>query len=184
MSSTKKTLEDLVNEGMCDKLSTPQDREGLSERLNKTDRELLETKYEELLSELLQIEYNQRLVVSRLRREAYQQPDPSASLDDLVREEEELNTVEQLRAAVQHNSPSGLILNNTTTPGLLGRQSTRLEATVHLRMAYLPTSICHLLDSDQERLVTCTVQNFSERIRRLRVTSIYRGLLGPGRRHS
>jgi len=132
------------------------------------------------LAELIQQEYDLRLVVDRLRREVFQQPDPSASpelLTELADAEEKLDAVEKQRAAAQAGDPkSGLILDTEKTTGLLGAQTTGLEAKVHLRMAHVPTAIYHLFDQTQHPLVSCEVRNASgTKTRRLRVISYIDG---------
>ena len=130
------------------------------------------------LAELRQQEYLKRVEANRLRRQVYGQRDPSASkalLDELQKAEKELSDIEKKRAEAQLRVPeaSGLILDSRRTTGLLGPQTTGLEAQVHLRMAQVPTSICHLFSGDQNPLVTCRVRNAKSDggIRRLRVTS-------------
>src|SRR5713226_2382847 len=116
------------------------------------------------LNELREQEYHQRLEVNRLRRELYQQPDPTSSqdlLDTLQDAEKVLSDIEQKRAEVQKNDKkaSGLILDTNKETSLLGAESTGLDAKVQLRMAQVPTSICHLLSADQHPLITCSVRN-------------------------
>ncbi len=134
------------------------------------------------LSELREQEYSQRLKVNRLRREVYEQPDPSSSqdlLDALQGAEKALSDIEQKRAQVQARDPkdNGRILDTNKETGLLGAKSTGLEAQVNLRMAQVPTSICHLLSPDQHPLITCWVRNARDDrgIRRVRVTSFIEG---------
>ena len=71
------------------------------------------------LAEIRQKEYQLRLVVDRLRREVYQQADPSASserFEELAKAEQELEAVEeQLSAAWQDDSKSGPILDTELT---------------------------------------------------------------------
>lgn len=127
-------------------------------------------------AELVREEYDLRLDVERLRREVYQQEDPSASselLAELGAAEKALVTVEDQRAAAQAADPeSGLILDTERTTGLLGAHTTGLEAKVHLRMAHVPTAIYHLLDGEENPLVSCEVHNASDtQTRRLRVIS-------------
>ncbi len=134
------------------------------------------------LNELREQEYLQRLEVNRLRRELYQQPDPTSSqdlLDTLQDAEKVLSDIEQKRAEVQKNDKkaSGLILDTNKETSLLGAESTGLDAKVQLRMAQVPTSICHLLSADQHPLITCSVRNArnDKGIRRVRVTSFIEG---------
>lgn len=109
------------------------------------------------LDALRQQEYEWCLLVNRLRREIYEQADPSASdllLTELAQAEKELSAIEKARADAQTKDPivSGIILDAHKSPGLLGSDTTGLDARVHLRMAQLPTSICHLMNKDQNPL--------------------------------
>lgn len=128
------------------------------------------------LDELRQQEYNLRLEVTRLRREMYEQPNPNA-LDALLGEleaaERELNATSQKRAKAQADDPNfnGLIIDTNKPTSLLGRDTTGLEATVHLRMEMVPTSICHLLNPTEHPLISCRVKNFNNKTIRLRLTS-------------
>jgi hypothetical protein len=115
-------------------------------------------------SELRRREYDLRTVVDRLRREVYDQTDPSASttlLDELVSAEEALREVEAERIAAEGQDPqSGLILDTTATAAEThrGAETTGLEAKVYLKMAHLPTSFYHLMQVEQTPLLTCSVK--------------------------
>ncbi len=121
--------------------------------------------------------YQARLNVGRLRREVFEQKDPASSqalLDDLATAEADLAKKEaQLSQAIQAKPGSGLLveLGKRWYSGTLRSDTTGLEIKVHLRMAQVATSIYHLLDPQQNPLVTCTIQNFSDKVRRLRITS-------------
>jgi hypothetical protein len=135
---------------------------------------------EKTLAALRQQEYELRLSVERLRREVFQQADPSASAElwtELEKAEEALAAVEKKRIAAQAlDASTGLILDTEKTTGLLGAQTTGLEAQVHLRMAQVPTAIYHLFDRAAHPLVSCTVRNASDQdTRRLRVISYIDG---------
>lgn len=136
---------------------------------------------ESKLAELRGQEYELRLVVDRLRREVYQQTDPAASpdlLDELDKAERELQAVEEQRIAVQADDPeSGLILDSRQTGGRRGRETTGLEAKVHLRMAHVPTAIYHLFDRTRTPLISCDVyvSGESDAARRVRVSSFVEG---------
>src|SRR5512147_1349012 len=112
--------------------------------------------------ELRRREYGLRTNVDRLRREVYQQTDPSAALElleQLAKAEEELDTVEQQRITTQEQDPdSGLILDTKDTSTRRGPETTGLEAKIYLNMAQVPTSICHLLDAAITPLLTCAVK--------------------------
>jgi hypothetical protein len=134
------------------------------------------------LNELREQEHRQRLEANRLRREVYQQTSPAASgelLDSLREAEKVLSDIERKRAQAQAKDllGNGLILDTEKDTGLLGPQTTCLEARLHLRMAQVPTSICHLLNPDLTPLISCSVRNVEEegKIRRLRVISFIEG---------
>jgi hypothetical protein len=71
-----------------------------------------------------------------------------------------------------------------TEPGnkLLGPTSTQLSVKIQLRMAQVPTSICHLLDPTSNPLLTCRVVRAigaGPIIRRLRITAQVEGYSAP-----
>ena len=132
-------------------------------------------------------EYEQRLVVDRLRREVFQQTDPNASeslMDELTEAEDALEEIENRRVDAQKaDETSGLILDSQklgsegesepvtrdssnrrrtrgsgSSGGTRGAATTGLEAKVYLRMAHVPTAIYHLLDGKDSPLVSCTVK--------------------------
>jgi hypothetical protein len=138
------------------------------------------------LPDLRAHEYQQRQEAHRLRRLLHEQSDPDAfqdAFDELLKAESKLSSVSAERAIAQRADPhaSGQILDNTAhDPAYLGVETTGLETKVHLRMAQLPTSICHLLGPDENPLVTCWVKNAKKihddgGIRRLRMTSYIDG---------
>lgn len=135
---------------------------------------------------LYQSEYELRLVVHRLRREVYTQSDPSTNatlLNELVTAEQALETAATERAAAQaQDTQSGLLLDTAGESIRRGRETTGLEAKVHLAMTHVPTAIYHLLDCDDHPLITCEVtatrtDNPEDRAvkRRVRVTSFIEG---------
>lgn len=137
----------------------------------------------ETLEEIRERQYRQRLVVNRLRREVYQQTDPTVTaglLTQLREAEAELLRIEEqlaaLAGAAGGRRAHALVIDTAKTAGLLGPETTGLAAEVNLRMAQVPTSICHLLDPERDPLVVCSVRNADpNRIRRLRVTSYVEG---------
>jgi hypothetical protein len=129
-------------------------------------------------------EYRQRRQVNALRRQVFQQTDPSASkqlLEELTKAEGELAALERQRAVLESSTPGGGVvasLDKRTRPsGVLGAETTGLEATVHLRMAQVPTAIYHLFDPAETPLVSCTVRNVGRqgKTRRLRFSSFIDG---------
>ena len=122
-------------------------------------------------------EYRQRLEVERLRRSVYEQTDPTATkdlMDQLVAAEKSLSLLEKERQQLQEADKTireGTLVNTTSVSKLAGQETTGLEARIELKMAQLPTSICHLFDPQTNPLVSCSVSNRSNRTRRVRVTS-------------
>lgn len=135
------------------------------------------------LGRVRQEEYRQRRRVNALRRQVYQQPDPAASqslLQALAEAEATLAALEQQRIALESTAGGGVVasLDKKTKPsGVLGAETTGLEATVYLRMAQAPTAIYHLFDPDETPLVSCTVRNVGQqgKTRRLRFSSFIDG---------
>jgi hypothetical protein len=136
--------------------------------------------------ELAREAYALSAVVERLRREVYEQEDPSANeglLEELAEAEAALAALEE-RIAVDHDPASGRIVDTSGEPGADGRRgakTTGLDVKVYLRMAVVPTSYYHLLNRDENPLLTCEVRattfgdDFEEKKRRVRVTSFIEG---------
>ncbi|QTA78707.1 Uncharacterized protein dnl_09370 [Desulfonema limicola] len=137
------------------------------------------------LTQLCEQEYEQQIIVDRLRREVYQQADPSASpeiLEELVKAEAELKAIQEKQNTEQESKPeSGLILETTESDDMnriRGKETTGLEVKVHLRMAQIPTSYYHLLDHKETPLISCevhAVENDDDLFKRVRVTSFIEG---------
>ena len=134
------------------------------------------------MTELRRQAYAAQLNVNRLRREIYRQVDPSAStalFDELAAAEDHLLAIEaQIAAASAEDPTAGLILESRRAAARRGRRTTGLEATVHLRMAQVPTAYYHLLDAGQDPLISCQVtatDNSEAEIRRIRVSSFIEG---------
>ena len=132
-------------------------------------------------SELLRSQvYEARLAATRLRREVFNQPDPSQSealMAQLEQAERALNEAEAALSAAESADPNaGAIVNQGGgQAAVMGAQTTGLEVQVHLRMAQLPTALYHLLQGAQTPLVSCRVQNASDVTRRVRVTTFIEG---------
>jgi hypothetical protein len=136
------------------------------------------------LEDLAGSEYQKRLEVNRLRAEVSDRatPAPADLLADLLRAERELDEIEARRAGAEARlaPPRGVVLSTERTKGLLGAQTTGLEAEVRLRMEQVPTAISHLLDPAKNPLVSCTIRNArNEGIRRLRVHTSIEGYSAP-----
>lgn len=129
------------------------------------------------LMTLREQEYRQRLEVERLRRSVYEQADPNATAklrDELLAAEKSLSILEKQREQAQaadQTGGEGVLVNTRTVSKLAGVESTGLEVKIELKMAQLPTAICHLFNPDTNPLVSCSVTNRSKGIRRVRVTS-------------
>jgi hypothetical protein len=121
------------------------------------------------LKDLKLEEYQQKLIVNQLRREVFSQLDPTASasmFNALAEAEQKLSEIEK-QVAVE--------LSLRSAGGVLGAESTGLEAKAELRMAQTPTSYYHLLDQTETPLFTCSVINASNDIRRVRVIGFVEG---------
>lgn len=143
------------------------------------------------VEELRRKAYDARLVVARLRREFYEQAGsapvpPPGLLAELKQAEENFLTLDrqlrdrQAREArrtdqLPESTRDSLILDSRRSTKLLGAATTGLETQIHLRMAQLPTAICHLLDPEENPLFTCLVDNTSNEVRRVRVSSYIDG---------
>jgi hypothetical protein len=137
----------------------------------------------EAVTALRRKEYEQRLVVERLRRTVYEQPDPSASpqlLSELAVGEVALNEARAaLAAAVASDGKGGVVVDTQRGTTTRGAATTGLEATVRLGMLHIPTAIYHLLDPERNPLVICKVTAKKVTVkatrRRVRVTSFIEG---------
>jgi len=144
---------------------------------------------ESTLVQLRKKEYELRIKADRLRREVYQQPDPSAStelLEELAKAENELRSAEEKRSAAQaRDRTGGQILDTTAAEQevtVRGLTTTGLEARLFLKMAHVPTAIYHLLNVEISPLITCEVKAGGEQTvgggaskRRVRVVSYIEG---------
>lgn len=118
--------------------------------------------------------------MNRLRAQVYGQatPAPADRLANLLRAEKELDEIEGRWADAQLSFASlrEVVVDTQRTQGLLGGQTTGLEAEVRLRMEQVPTAISHLLDPTKNPLVSCKVRNARDNgIRRLRVRTYIDG---------
>jgi hypothetical protein len=106
----------------------------------------------------------QRLVVQGLQQAVYSQPDPTAGPDLLAQlsaAQQELDRLEQQRAT----APPAGDRQPPASPHaiLLGPESTGLEVQSALNMQPVPTGIYHLLDPDEEPLLTVRVTHAQPR---------------------
>ena len=124
--------------------------------------------------------YEVQLIVNRLRREVFTQESPRQSLlDELESAEAQLSELEKAhQQAIDQDAASGQIINTKKgAGGVLGPQTTGLQAVVHLRMKQYPSAISHLFDADTNPLVSGEVTNFGSEPRpcRVRITSFIEG---------
>ncbi|MFO7634958.1 MAG: hypothetical protein R6W76_20595 [Caldilinea sp.] len=124
--------------------------------------------------------YDLRLRASSVQQAALQTTDP-ALLARLLEEageiEAQLAKAEaSLRAAETAEAAADEVrdekVRNVVTRSMA---TTKLEATVRLRMAHVPTATYHLLDEAESPLVEITVENGDLKARRLRITSRLEG---------
>jgi hypothetical protein len=130
------------------------------------------------LATLREREYRQRLEVTRLRRQLYddQAAPPPELMDKLRVAETKLAEVAGDHAqAVKDDPAAGVIVDNRTDNGLLGPETTGLEVQLTLGMDYVPTAILHLLTAEALPMVSCQVRNAQNDTRRLRITSFLDG---------
>ena len=126
------------------------------------------------LTDARQVEYQARLVATRLRREVYEQagvPDDQL-LAQLAAADEALALAEDARRTAQQADKSAGVLGHVT----LGLETSGLEVTATLRMDYLPTAVAHLLE---EPLIEIAVRNGSDKTRRIRVSVEIDGYSAP-----
>lgn len=118
--------------------------------------------------------YGLRLFVDRLRRQANEDPDPPDALwEELAAAEARLAAAERESAEVQDTDlERQVIISTEKSVHHLGAGTTNLVAEVRRRMDYVPLSIYHLLNPDDNPLITCYVQNRQEKgYKRVRVIS-------------
>lgn len=103
---------------------------------------------------------------------------PNKPLDELIQLEADLTELESRFADLaSENSGNGLLFRSGSKPqfGTLGRETTGMEAEIHLRMEAVTTSIYHLLDRIQSPLLSCRVRNYSPATRRIQISSFIDG---------
>ncbi len=85
------------------------------------------------------------------------------------------------RLAAEKQAGAGLVVTTVGPGATLGADSTGLEATVALRMAYIPSAVVHLLHVDDHPLATVTVRRAqgNSDIRRVRVLAVVEGYSAP-----
>jgi hypothetical protein len=120
--------------------------------------------------------------------EATFRPDVARALRAHVLDHADTLETGALAAAVEGAGPArapadaGLIVDTERDSHLLGPTSTKLDVKVQLRMAHVPTSVCHLFDAASHPLLTCSAARAlgaENRTRRLRVTAGVEGYSAP-----
>ena len=131
----------------------------------------------ETLEELREAEYIERLEVTRLRRELYEDPLGNGSVYQTLAEAEgKLAQAEDARREAQKaDARAGVILDSRHDDMLLGAQTTGLEVQLRLRMEHVPTAIAHLMSATEHPLVSCEIKNKGDHTRRLRITTFIDG---------
>jgi hypothetical protein len=132
-------------------------------------------------------EYQLRRRVDALKAKLYSSAEPDketallaelgAAQAMLRQKQADLRQVETDRSKKDN---AGLLLDSTgatARPGgaLMGADTTQIKAQVQLRMAQVPTGIVHLLDEQQNPLVTFDLEYTGSKFKRLRLTSFVEG---------
>ena len=123
--------------------------------------------------------YAQRRRVELLRQQVFAQEDPEKSaplMADLLAAEEALIRLEQAGAMQEPGPDQGLLYNSVVERGAalpesMGKDTTRVETKIYLRLSHVPTGIVHLMDGQEKPLVSVMIDNVGRQIARLRVTS-------------
>jgi hypothetical protein len=136
------------------------------------------------LLQLRQQEYDIGQQVSLLRRQAFGPGATDPPWETLATAESALAAVRSRRRALEAQPAAAGKVVDTTEPQLfLGAPSTGLDVVIRLRMSYVPTAICHLLNPADHPLLSCRVkwsgQQSSRQIRRVRVTCSVEGFSAP-----
>jgi hypothetical protein len=137
-------------------------------------------------------EYDLRQRAEALRRLAYSDvedtdnaaagiPTAHEAAAGLAEVEVALTAATGARLAAEKQGGAGVVVTTAGTAATLGVDSTGLEATVALRMAYIPTAVVHLLQVEDHPLVTVTVRRAqgSSDVRRVRVIAVVEGYSAP-----
>ena len=133
-------------------------------------------------------EYDARLEVMALRRAVFEHGE-TAKTDALFAAEVRLEELSTARAA-EEGKESAADRSLVIGKGLLGADTTRLEASAELRLAQVPTSLVHLFDREQRPLVEFKLKNHDKVKRRVMFLSFVDGYsalavdsgeIGPGK---
>ena len=136
------------------------------------------------LTEARLAENQQIRQVNLLRSQLYSEADPTRSTETfqaLEIAEQKLTRLEQARAALEEPDPKRGVLFKTSKedgrPGgeLLGAETTGVAIEVQLRQARVPTGIVHLLNPQENPLVSFLVKYAGDEYVRLRLTSFVEG---------
>lgn len=125
--------------------------------------------------------YKLRLQVNQLQDLVNETTDP-AKLDKLLAElapyQEKLLAAEQELAGQSSDTTRGTVVaieGGVGGPVFRGIKTTGFDATVKLKMTYVPTAIYHLLDKNDHPLLECKVKNGKQTTIRVRITSYVEG---------
>lgn len=145
------------------------------------------------VEELRAREYDLRRRAAALRRIAYVDVEDAdaagtdihtaadEAAEGLAEVEAALAEATAARLAAEKQAGAGLVVTTVGPGATLGADSTGLEATVALRMAYIPSAVVHLLHVDDHPLATVTVRRAqgNSDIRRVRVLAVVEGYSAP-----
>jgi hypothetical protein len=133
------------------------------------------------------VEYQLRRKVDSLKAQLYGRAEPDKETDllaELAATQAALRQkqadLRRAEAARSQEDKTGLLLDTAGTtkrPGgaLMSAETTRIDAQVELRMSHVPSGIVHLLDRQQNPLVTFKIKYTGSKFVRLRLTSSVEG---------
>ena len=127
----------------------------------------------ETAEELRKAEYDARLVVTSLRRAVFEHGEDQQQ--ELFDAEVRLREITEKRIAAETREAEPKTKMLTFGKGLLGPKTTKLEASVQLRLAQVPTSLVHLFDSEARPLVEFKLKNHDQETRRIFFSSFVDG---------
>ncbi len=124
--------------------------------------------------ELRAQEYDARLDVMALRRMVFEHNEVD-KIDALAAAELLLEKITAERIVAEKAAADAASKTLPLGVGLLGAQTTALEATPELRMAQIPTSLVHLFTADTQPLLQVKVKNHDNKTRRVSCVSYVEG---------
>lgn len=125
------------------------------------------------LIDLREQEYDARLEVTALRRAVFEHGDQEKT-DALFAAEVRLEHIGRARVT-EETKESSAGSNLFLGLGLLGSQTTKLEASAELRLAQVPASLVHLFEREQHPLIQFRLKNHDTLTRRVTFRSYVDG---------